>query len=289
MSLRGVVVSVLVLNWAVALAKLLVGHRISSVSLVADGYHSLVDGLSNVVGLIGITVSMSPPDEGHPYGHRKFETLASLMGAFLILLTATEVLRDAWGKLMGQDAGSAAAVAVSSSAGFLTVFGTLIVNLGVATWERRQAERLRSDFLMVDSGHTYSDVLVTMGVFASLLARQAGFPAIDPMMGAVIGCFIGYIGLNLLRGPIEVLSDAQAVPVDEVDAIVRAVPGVVGCHKVRSRGKPDTFFFMELHIQVDPGITVEEGHRLSHVVKGKLQERWPRMNDAVIHVEPEHR
>jgi cation diffusion facilitator family transporter len=281
------VVVVLVLNWAVALAKLLVGKAIGSLSLVADGYHSLVDGLSNVVGLIGITVSMNPPDEGHPYGHRKFETLASLMGAFLILLTATEVLRDAWAKLMGHEASGAAAI-VSSWGGFATVIATLVVNVCVATWERHQAKKLSSEFLMVDSGHTYSDVLVTLGVLASLFAARVGYPAMDSLMGAFIGLFIGYIGLNLLHGPIEVLSDAQAVPVEDVEAIVRGVEGVAGCHKVRSRGKPELFFFMELHIQVSPNITVEEGHRLSHVVKAKLQEKWPRMSDAVIHVEPDH-
>lgn len=284
MSARGVVVWVLVLNWAVAAAKLAVGYSIASLSLVADGYHSAVDGLSNVVGLIAITVSMAPPDEGHPYGHRKFETIASLMGAFLILLTAVEVLRDA----AGEGLGKSSALPQASAWAFATVIVTFFVNLGVATWEHRKGQELKSEFLQVDAHHTYSDVLVTSGVFISLLATRFGYPGVDRVMGAGIGLFIGYIGLNLLSGPINVLADAQAVPVEEVDAIVRTVPGVISCHKVRSRGPSDQFFFMELHIQVDADISVKDGHTISHVVKDRLKEKWPAMSDAVIHVEPAH-
>lgn len=276
--------TVLVLNWLVALAKLVVGHSISSLSLVADGFHSVVDGMSNVVGLVAITLSMEPPDEGHPYGHRKFETLAALMGAFFIMLTGFEVLRDAWGEGLGKSSG----IPQASPIGFATVLLTFVVNLAVATWEKREGTRLKSDFLLVDAHHTLSDLFVTSGVFASLIAARLGFPGVDRVMGAGIGLFIFYIGFNLLSGPIQVLSDGQAVPVTEVEAVVRAVPGVLSCHKVRSRGPSDQYIFMELHIQVDAGITVSEGHRLSHQVKDKLRERWPAMSDAVIHVEPAH-
>lgn len=282
MSVRGVVVAVMVLNWAVAAAKLAVGYSIASLSLVADGYHSVVDGLSNVVGLIAITVSMAPPDEGHPYGHRKFETIASLMGAFLILLTAVEILRDA----AGEGIGKASGLPQASPWAFTTVIATFFVNLCVATWEQHKGRELKSQFLEVDAHHTYSDVLVTSGVFVSLLATRSGYPGVDRVIGAGIGVFIGYIGLNLLSRPIQVLSDGQAVPVEEVEAVVLTVPGVISCHKVRSRGPSDQFFFMELHIQVDANISVKDGHTISHVVKDRLKEKWPAMSDAVIHVEP---
>jgi cation diffusion facilitator family transporter len=283
MGAREVCVVVMVLNWSVALAKLLVGYGIASVSLIADGYHSLVDGLSNVVGLIGISVSTAPPDEGHPYGHRKFETIAALLGAILILFMSLEVLRGA-GKSFGADVHPTVSVAA-----FVTLVVTFAINLAVAAWEHRRGLGLHSDYLVVDSHHTYSDALVTTGVFLSLVATRMGYPALDPLMGGVVGLFIGWIGVRLLLGPIAVLADAQAVPVDQVTSIVSSVPGVSSCHKIRSRGRSDQFFFMELHIQVDPELTVRAGHSLSHTVKARLMERWPTLHDAVIHVEPDRR
>jgi cation diffusion facilitator family transporter len=279
---RRVTLIVMILNAAVAAAKLVVGHGISSVSLVADGYHSLTDALSNVIGLIGLTVSAEPPDEGHPYGHRKFETLASLLAAFLILLTALEVLKTVGGRV-GADLSPKTSVA-----GFATVVVTFVLNLAVATWENRMGKRLGSDFLIVDSHHTFSDSLVTAGVFASLVASSMGYPGVDLVIAAFVGLFIAYLGLRLLAAPIQVLADAEAVPADQVADLVRSVPGVAGCHKVRSRGRPDQFF-MELHVQVDADLSVREGHRISHVVKARLMERWPALQDAVIHVEPDRK
>lgn len=280
MSINAVMVTILVLNVGVALCKLAVGYKHSSMSLVADGYHSFMDGLSNVVGLIAVTLSRQPPDAEHPYGHRKFETLASMVVATLILGTAFEVVRGVRERL------AVGGLPDASALTFATAIGTLAVNLFVAFWERAQARRLNSDFLAADAQHTMSDIYVTLGVLTSLVLARMGYGQADTVVSLGVGLFIGWIGLRLLMAPTQVLLDAAAIPVAEVVALVSAIPEIAGCHAVRSRGRPDDVY-MELHIQVDPEVSVREGHRRAHVVKARLMEHWPQIRDVVIHVEPD--
>src|SRR5439155_15370119 len=132
-----VLVRVFVLNLAVALAKIAFGYVTGAVSVLSDGFHSLIDASSNVVGLIGIRAASQPPDEDHPYGHRKFETVAS--GAFVgfTALVVLEVLRNALNHLRGRE--PAHAISIASFAVMLVTVG---VNLLVIWYEAREAKRL---------------------------------------------------------------------------------------------------------------------------------------------------
>ena len=170
-SIRRVLWIVLMLNLAVAAAKYVYGVISGSASMQADGIHSVFDSAGNVVGLVGIALAVRPADEGHPYGHAKFETYASLAIGALLLLAAFEVGSSAIAKLV-----SGVFTVEVTPISFAVMIGTLAVNLGVTTYERRCAKRLKSEVLAADANHTLSDALVSVGVIVGLVAVSLGFP-----------------------------------------------------------------------------------------------------------------
>jgi cation diffusion facilitator family transporter len=274
-----VLLRVLVLNLAVAGAKLIFGYATGAVSMISDGFHSLTDGASNVMGLVGLRASRKPPDEDHPYGHRKYETLAAA-GIFVFLLFVfVEVTRAALSRFAGE-----AAPEVTPYS-FAVMIVTLGINLLVVRYERSQGRRLKSEILMADALHTRSDVLTSCAVLVSLGAVQAGYPILDPIGGLVIAVFIARTGWQIGRETSKVLSDQVVLAEDEIRRVVMSVPEVVGCHHIRSRGSAD-HTFIDLHVWFAGDTTLYEAHRLSHVVKDRLLEEYPQIADAVIHIEP---
>ena len=161
---------VLVLNLAVAAAKIALGLATGAISILSDGLHSATDSASNIVGLVGVRLASRPPDEDHPYGHRKFETMASIGILLFLLLALFEILETAIGRLR---AGGAPQVSLGA---FAVMGATLVVNIAVAAYERREARRLQSEVLLADAHHTTSDVLTSCTVIVALLGVWAGYP-----------------------------------------------------------------------------------------------------------------
>lgn len=272
---------VLVLNLLVAVAKLIVGVTISSVSMVADGFHSLVDSASNVVGLIGIAWAAAPPDEDHPYGHWKYETLAALLIGGLLTLTAWEVLRAAIVRLTSDSAPEVGPIA------FVVMLVTMAINLAVAYYERRRGLELDSDLLRADASHTRTDVFVSLAVIASLVAARSGYPQIDAVVALGITVVIGYAAVRILRRSARRLTDTAAVSSARVREVALEVPDVLGVHKIRSRTGP-AGSHADLHIQVAPDLRLDEAHAIGHRVADRLYDELG-LDDVVTHVEPPSR
>lgn len=270
---------VLVLNVLVAAAKLVFGYATGAVSIISDGFHSLTDSASNVMGLVGIRAARKPPDEDHPYGHRKYETLAAAGILVFLLLVVVEVLRTAIERLL--DGAPPRVTAMS----FVVMIATLGINLLVVRYETAQARRLASELLYADAMHTRSDVLTSCAVMVSLAAAWLGFPLLDPLGALVIAGFIGRAGLQIARSTSPVLSDRVVMNEEDIRAVVMSVPDVVGCHHIRSRGSAD-HIFLDLHVWFPSTTPLLEAHRLSHVVKDRLLQRYPEIADAIIHIEP---
>lgn len=277
--IRRVLWAVLALNITVALAKLLYGLSSGSVAMQADGIHSLFDGTSNVVGLVGLRFASRPSDRGHPYGHFKFETFAAAAIALMLAIAGYTVGRGAIESLQGQ--GGARVTAAS----FAIMVGTLAMNLGVTTWESRAGRRLVSEVLVADARHTLSDVLVSSGVIVSLILVKLGVGKADGVLALLVAGAIGYTAFTILRGVGLTLGDAARLPEAEVVAVARGVPGVADCHSVRTRGS-ESLVFVDLHIEVDPSTSIERGHEIAHAVEAGLRIRFSAVADVVVHVEP---
>ncbi|HXH05704.1 MAG TPA: cation diffusion facilitator family transporter [Vicinamibacterales bacterium] len=270
---------VLAANLAVAAAKLGYGYLTASVAIASDGYHSLTDALSNVVGLVGLRAARKPPDPEHPYGHRKYETLAAAAIVVALVFVIQEVVREAVGRLQS---GAAPRVTAAS---FGLMLATLAVNLVVVRYESRQGRRLASELLLADAMHTRSDVVTSLGVLASLAAVRLGYPAFDGIGGFVVALFIAHAGWELAKETSRILSDRIVLDAGDLRAVVMSVPGILGCHQIRTRGSAD-HVFLDLHIWMAPETRLDEAHRLSHVVKDRLMAKYPQIADAVIHLEP---
>ncbi len=276
---RRVLLRILFLNLAVALAKVLYGQVSGSISILSDGFHSLTDGASNVVALVGLRLARKPPDANHPYGHRKFETLAAAAIALFLLIVVVEVAQAA---IIRFRSGGAPSVGVSS---FAVMLGTLAINIAVVRAERAAARRLSSELLMADARHTQSDVLTSLAVIGALIGSAMGYPVLDPLAALVIVGFIGRAGFEIARDAAKILSDEIVISEDAIRHIVEGVPNVLGCHHIRSRGSAD-HVFLDMHIWLDGNTPLMEAHSISHDVKDLLMERYPQIADAIIHIEP---
>lgn len=279
-SIRRVLWIILLLNLGVAAAKYAWGTLSGSASMQADGIHSVFDSAGNVVGLVGISLAARPADAGHPYGHAKFETYASLVIGVLLLLAAFEVGSSAAAKLA---AGSYTAEVGPMS--FVVMAGTLAVNLGVTVYERRFAKRLKSEVLAADANHTLSDALVSVGVIAGLAAVALGFPMADPIMALVVTAAILATAYDVFKHALATLSDRARIPEGDLRAAALAVPGVRGVHRIRTRGTEGEVY-ADLHVLVDPSMTVADAHRLADEVEADIKERFANVIEVLVHIEP---
>jgi cation diffusion facilitator family transporter len=278
-----VLAQVLFLNLAVAVAKLVLGYVTGAVSVISDGLHSLTDSFSNIAGLVGVRVARKPPDADHPYGHRKFETMAAAMiGAFL-MVAMIELGRTAWQRLHAHDGGPAVTVA-----SFAVMGATVVINVMVTLYERRAGQRLQSEVLLADAKHTLSDVFTSFTVIAALAGAKLGYPLLDPLAAIVIVGFIGHAAWEIFKGATYVLADRIVIAEDEVRSVVMSVPTVMGCHEIRTRGPAD-YVFLDLHVWMGPHTPLDQAHAVSHEVKDRLMARFPQIRDAVIHIEPPQR
>ncbi len=275
-----VLIRVLLLNVSVAIAKIAFGYASGAISILSDGFHSLTDSAANVVGLIGVKAAGRPPDADHPYGHRKYETVAAAAVIVFLLLVVVEVLRNAFNHLSGR-----AAPLEISLASFVVMLATVSVNLGVIVYEGREAERLASEVLMADAMQTQGDVWTSITVIVALAGARSGLPILDPLAALVVAGFIGYSGYQVARATTGILSDRIVIADTDLERVVLSVPGVLGCHHIRTRGSAD-HVFLDLHVWLPPEMRLTDAHDLSHVVKDRLMARYPQIADAIIHIEP---
>lgn len=278
--IRRVLLFTLLLNVFVASLKIVVGTLTHTLSVRADGFHSLTDGFSNVLGLVGMWWASRPPDDGHPYGHERMEVVAgSVIGACL-LLVAWNVVQSAISRLLAPGVPPA-----PDASTWLVLLVTLAVNLFVVLYEARQAKRLHSPFLESDAAHTFSDVLVTLGVVVTVACIQLGQAWVDWLAAFVVAGVIVVAGVRILYKNFGYLVDAAQVAQEAIDAVVRRVPGVAGTHKIRTRGQPGAVR-VDLHIQIAPHLDVVHAHEVTHWVIDALKREVAGVIDVVVHTEP---
>ncbi len=276
---RFVLAAILIANWIVALAKVIAGTMSNLASVTADGLHSFIDGGSNVLGLVAMSIAAQPADEDHPYGHGKFEALASLGIGAMVGIGMLELGRMAWDSLIHDRHPTVEPFL------FPVLIGTLIVNLAVTRIERAQGKKLMSPLLLADARHTLSDVFVTIAVLSSVVLVRMGLPKADGVVALLVLVFVAKVAWDIVRHAIGILSDTARLPKEDVKRVVREVPGVLRVSSVRSRGMEESIW-VDLTIDVNPKMTTAQAHELADEVERRLMAAWPRVVDVVVHVEP---
>jgi cation diffusion facilitator family transporter len=245
----------------------------------ADGIHSFLDATSNIVALVAIWVAFHPPDDTHPYGHRKFETFAAFGISVLLFVACFEIVKNSYLRFAG-----ASPIEVPFGS-FVVMIGTMAVNFFVMRWERSQGKLLRSDVLQADAMHTRSDLFSSASVLTSLAAAKAGYPLLDPAAAVVIAVMVGRTGFQILMESSKVLTDYSRIQPLEIRELVMRIEGIEECHAVRTRGSA-SHIFVDLHIHVPPDLHLEKAHRLAHQVEAEIMKKFSDVVEVVVHVEP---
>jgi len=283
--IRQVLIFVLVLNWIVAIAKIIYGLTSRCTSMTADGFHSLSDGTSNIVGLIGIHFACQPTDYDHPYGHKKYETFFSLGIALLLFLVCLNLFQEGIKRLYHP------VVPQVDFNSFIVMIITLGVNFWVMNYEYKKGVLLKSDILTLDSMHTKADIFTSLSVIITLIAikLRPGYRFIDPAVTIMISLFIAKSAYDIVKQSSAVLCDTAAIlDVKKITDIVLGIKGVNACHKIRTRGRPDDIY-IDLHVQVNPDMHIDNAHKISYTIEEAIKNAIPEVTDVVVHMEPKEK
>ena len=279
-AVRRVLRGLLVANVAVVIAKAVIGAFAGSLAVMGDALHSSVDAVYNVLGLIVIRVAARAPDEDHPYGHRKFETLGAMAIVVFLSVTCFELLRSAISHLI--DGGHAVYIADS---GLVLLLATLATNVFVAWYEHRRGQQLSSELLIADAAHTRTDVFITIGVLIGLLFSRQGYLWVDPAVAIMVALLIVRVGYQILQRVVPVLVDERAIPEPAIRQSAQAVEGVVSAYGIRSRGGNAGVRYAEVTIAVDPNANVAAAHAIADAVEERLKKELE-LEEVTVHVEP---
>ncbi|HET7791494.1 MAG TPA: cation diffusion facilitator family transporter [Gemmatimonadales bacterium] len=280
-AVRRVLVGLLAANLAVVAAKLAIGLSAGSLAVVGDALHSTVDVLSNILGLVVIRVAARGPDEDHPYGHGKFETLGALAIVVFLSVTCFELMRGAVNHL----AAGGHPVLVTNL-GFAILGLTLVVNILVAWYERRRGQALQSELLLADAAHTQSDVYITVGVIVGVVFARRGWWWVDPVVAIAVALIIVRVAYQIFARNVPVLVDERAAPFSAIRDIAEGVAGVKSAYGIRSRGGgAPTARYAEITIGVDGAANVADAHAIADAVEARLKHDLD-LHEVVVHVEP---
>jgi len=277
--IRRVLITTLLLNFAVAIGKIVIGTATGAISISADGFHSLMDGSANVIGLFANRIAGKPADENHPYGHRRFETIAALAIGILLLITAGEIITSAIGRF------SSGEKPEITPAMFAVLIGTLVINLFLSRYERREGERLKSELLIADAANTGSDVFVTISVLVSMVLVKLGFIWADPAAALLIVVLIGRAAWQIMSKTGGVLVDTAPFHAAELAAFVSEVPSVLRVVRARSRGPADAAQ-IDIDVEVAPEMTADHTAALSSAIEQKLKQKYNGIAEVEVHFIP---
>jgi len=274
-----VLASLLVANLAVVAIKAVIGFASGSLSVLGDTVHSSVDGINNILGLAVVRFASKAPDDDHPYGHAKFETLGALVIVVFLSVSIFGLVSDAIGRLL-----HGGATIEIRPLDFWLLGLTLLTNIWVAWYEGRRGRELSSDLLLADAAHTRADVFITVAVMAGLFLTRAGHAWADPALALVVAVLVARIGWEVVLGALPTLVDQAAADSREIERVAVAVDGVRTAYSIRSRSTGHQRF-AELTISVPGQVTVEAAHEVTDAVEAALR-RDLGFNEVVVHVEP---
>lgn len=280
-SIQQVLVGAFFLNLLAALPKVTVGVATGALSLIADGIDTLFDGLSNIIGLIAVRVSSRPPDEDHPYGHRKFETIAAMLIATALFVAAWELGTGAVERLINPQP-----VTVNWWSLMALGFGAAIQG-ATGWWELRRGRQLNSEVLRADARHTLASLGVSATVLTGLSLTWLGYAWADSLAALLVAVFIAKIGVDIVRENIPPLVDSAPLAQQNIASVVADVEGVESFHRIRSRGATDDVA-VDLHIRVDPDLSMQDANAITDEVRRRLLS-LPGVGDVTVHAEAQRR
>lgn len=273
-------------NIVLAALKWIIGIYANSKALVADAVHSASDVAGSLAVYIGLRAAKAPPDEDHPYGHGKAESIAAIIVAVLLMLVGVEIGRSAIESFFKP-------IEAPKAIAIVAVVVSIIVKEGMFRYKYKLGKQLNSDALIVNAyehrSDVYSSLAALVGISAAVVGGKLGIGWLeyaDPVTGLVVAIFIIKMAWSLGKESIHntldhVLHDEDT---EEFKNVVRSVPGVMKLDVLHAR-EHGHYVIIDLKLSVDPNITVEEGHRIGKLVKKKLMEN-KNVQNVLVHINP---
>ncbi|MDP3333698.1 MAG: cation diffusion facilitator family transporter [Methylococcaceae bacterium] len=254
-----------------------------SAALIADGIHSLSDLLSDLLVIIAVRLGSREADHDHPYGHRRFETIATVILGISLIGIGGGI---AWSVM--ERMGNPEHLPVPNEISLAVAAVSILINEWLYHYTKRIAKTTRSKLLLANAWHQRSDALTSVVVLFGIGAVMLGYPLADAIAAIVVALMVAKIGLTLVVGSIKELVDTSLPPavVTEIRSSIMAIDGVEGIHLLRSRHMGEDAL-IDAHIVVDPRITVSEGHMIGDIVRDDLIKRFDDVMDVLVHVDPE--
>jgi len=280
---RAIAIASMLLSAALAAAKIIVGLRANSTAVVSDGLENAADFLTSGFVLFGLMVASKPPDAEHPYGHGRVEILSGLLVGMILAATGALIsFRSIQRALEAQPAPALYAI--------WPLVVSIAVKGGMSLAKWRYGRKMRSSALAADAWHEAVDVLSGTAALIAVgitLADPVRFGAADHIGGCVVGIIVIFLGLRVARDTTLQLMDTMPDPraMDTIRRVALSVPGALGIEKCYAR-KTGLRWHVDLHLEVDPAMSVFESHEIATEVRARVREKLDWVADVLVHVEP---
>ena len=276
---RRVLLVVLFSNLILGLIKVLYGYNTNVLSITADGYDSLLDALTNIIGIAAVYISGKPSDKEHRYGHSKVETFASLLISGTLFIVAYEIITAAIERFFNH------VIPSISPSTYAVLIITLLLTVLVSRYEKKMGEKYNSDLLVTDSEHIKSDALATAIIILSLVFIQNGLTLLDPILSLGISLLIIRTGFNIMKTNLDILLDINILDCDDIKNELNNIYGVKHIHNIRTRGTKSSVH-VDMHLVVDDNISITQANQISRCCKRTLHNKFPEITEILIQVEP---
>ncbi len=270
-------------NIFLTIIKIGIGIFGQSAALIADGIHSLSDLISDFFVIIAIKLGSREADHDHPYGHRRFETMATVLLGLGLIIVAGGIAWDAIERLLDPEK---LLIPNHETLGIAVV--SILANEWLFQYTKRVGEETRSKLLLANAWHHRSDAFSSVVVLFGIAAVFLGYPFADAIAAIIVGVMIAKMGVVLVLESINELVDSS-LPEDfvrEIRRVIKQTPGVQSIHLLRTRRMGEDAY-VDTHIVVDSRISVSEGHMIGDAVRDRLKREFDDVVDVLVHIDPE--
>ena len=277
------VVSIAV-NILLSAIKLFAGIFAHSGAMISDAVHSASDVFSTFIVIIGISISRKKPDRDHPYGHERFECVASIVLAVILAATGLGIGFKGVEKITSADSST---LAVPETAALVTAILSVAVKEIMFHYTKKAAKKINSGALMADAWHHRSDALSSVGAFGGILGAMMGFPVLDPLASVLICVFIVKAAVDIFRDAVDKMID-KACPeeiVEKMKTVILETPDVIGIDELKTR-LFGSRIYIEVEILMDSSKTLVEAHNTAELVHDNIETQFPEVKHCMVHVNP---
>jgi len=275
----------ILINVALSAFKLFAGIFANSAAMISDAVHSITDLFSTVVALIGIKLANKEADKSHPYGHERFESVATLVLAALVLTVGVGI---GWAGIQRILSGDFHEIAIPGILALVAAVVSIGVKEGVFWYVRAAAKKIDSGALMADAWHSRADGLSSIGSFIGILGARMGFPIMDSIAAIVISLFIIKtaigIGLDALGKMTDKACDDETI--NKMREVILAQKNVIGIDQLKTRLFANKIY-VDVEISADGSYTLNAAHEIAHLVHDAIEDAFLKVKHCNVHVNPE--